>query len=127
MSLAGPVHESTARVGLGLRRAALSVKGAHRHPMMGAEGYWSTLYKSKNVGGAVVVKKLSRIGNSLGLVIERPILDLLNVDESTPPEITTDGDVLTIRPIRDAHRSRVRASAKQAMVAHRETLTKLAK
>ena len=74
-----------------------------------------------------MVKKLSRIGNSLGLVIERPILDLLNVDESTPLEITTDGDVLTIRPIRDAHRSRVRASAKQAMVAHRETLTKLAK
>lgn len=74
-----------------------------------------------------MVKKLSRIGNSLGLIIERPILELLNVDESTPLEVSTDGDVLTIRPVREQHRSRERASAKRAMGAHRTTLSKLAK
>lgn len=74
-----------------------------------------------------MVKKLSRIGNSLGLIIERPILDLLNVDESTPLEITTDGQVLTIRPVREEHRARVRASARCMMADHRETLSKLAK
>lgn len=74
-----------------------------------------------------MVKKLSRIGNSLGLIIERPILELLNVDESTPLEVSTDGNVLTIRPVREEHRSRVRVSAKRAMGAHRTTLSKLAK
>jgi len=74
-----------------------------------------------------MVKKLSRIGNSLGLIIERPILELLNVDESTPLEVSTDGDVLTIRPVRAEPRARVRASAKRMMGAHRSTLAKLAK
>ncbi|MFI5299201.1 MAG: AbrB/MazE/SpoVT family DNA-binding domain-containing protein [Polyangiales bacterium] len=74
-----------------------------------------------------MVKTLSRIGNSLGLIIDRPVLDLLKVDESTPLEISTDGDVLTIRPLRSTHRARVTASAKRAMGAHRETLSKLAK
>jgi antitoxin MazE len=74
-----------------------------------------------------MIKKLSRIGNSLGLIIERPILELLNVDETTPLEVTTDGDVLTIRPVREAHRTRVRGAAKRMMTAHRSTLAKLAK
>jgi antitoxin component of MazEF toxin-antitoxin module len=74
-----------------------------------------------------MVKNLSRIGNSLGLIIERPILELLKVDESTPLEVSTDGDVLTIRPLRDVRSSRVRTSAKRLMNAHRETLSKLAK
>ena len=74
-----------------------------------------------------MVKHLSRIGNSLGLIIERPILELLNIDETTQLEVTTDGDVLTLRPVRQAHRARVRASATRAMKAHAATLTKLAK
>lgn len=36
-------------------------------------------------------KKLSAIGNSLGIVIEKPILDLLDIDRDTEPELTTDG------------------------------------
>jgi antitoxin MazE len=74
-----------------------------------------------------MVKNLSRIGNSFGLIIERPILELLKIEESTPLEVSTDGDVLTIRPLRDARSARVRASAKRMMSAHRETLAKLAK
>ncbi len=74
-----------------------------------------------------MVKNLSRIGNSLGLIIERPILELLKVDESTPLEISTDGDVLTIRPLRKERRERLRSTAKRVMAAHHDTLEKLAK
>ena len=46
-----------------------------------------------------MVKKLSRIGNSLGVILDRPVLELLQIDENTPLEITTDGDVLMLRPV----------------------------
>jgi antitoxin MazE len=45
-----------------------------------------------------MIKKLTKVGNSLALVIDRPILDLLNVDDQTPLEIRTDGHALTITP-----------------------------
>ncbi|NGX55384.1 MAG: hypothetical protein KR126chlam2_01019 [Chlamydiae bacterium] len=44
-------------------------------------------------------KKLTRHGNSLALVIERPILDLLGIDSSTPLTISSpDGCSLVITP-----------------------------
>jgi antitoxin component of MazEF toxin-antitoxin module len=45
-----------------------------------------------------VIKHLTKHGNSVALVIDRPILDLLNIDDSTPLEVTTDGKRLTIAP-----------------------------
>ncbi len=74
-----------------------------------------------------MVKYLTRIGNSLGLIIERPILELLNVDESTPLEITTDGDALIIRPLRGTRSERLSSTAKRVTTAHKETLAKLGK
>ena len=52
-----------------------------------------------------MVKKLTRHGNSLALVIDRPVLQLLKIDGDTPLDIMTDGDVLLVRPIRDAKRT----------------------
>ncbi len=46
-----------------------------------------------------MIKKLTPIGNSLGLIIERPILSLLGIERNTSLEITTDGKTLTIQPI----------------------------
>jgi antitoxin MazE len=43
-------------------------------------------------------KRLTFVGNSLGLVIERPILDLLNITKDTELEVTTDGRRLIIEP-----------------------------
>jgi antitoxin MazE len=71
-------------------------------------------------------KKLSSIGNSLGLVIEKPILELLDIDKDTELEMTTDGARLIIEPIR-LRKRRLLASAKKAMDAHDATLRKLAK
>ncbi|MDX9971877.1 MAG: AbrB/MazE/SpoVT family DNA-binding domain-containing protein [FCB group bacterium] len=46
------------------------------------------------------MKKLTKHGNSLALVIEKPILDLLKIDANTQLEVSTDGDVLVVRPHR---------------------------
>ena len=51
-----------------------------------------------------MIKKLTRVGNSLAMVIDRPILELLHVDADTPLEVTTDGRTLTISPISEEAR-----------------------
>ena len=48
-----------------------------------------------------MIKKLVRHGNSLALVIDKAILDLLRIDHDTPLELITDGDVIIIKPERD--------------------------
>jgi antitoxin MazE len=48
--------------------------------------------------GATVIKRLTKHGNSMALVIDRPILDLLKIDDETPLEVSTDGKSLTIAP-----------------------------
>jgi antitoxin component of MazEF toxin-antitoxin module len=72
-------------------------------------------------------KKLSAIGNSLGIVIEKPILELLDIDRETELDMRTDGERLIIEPIRGARRAKVKAAAQRAMAAHDATLRKLAK
>jgi antitoxin MazE len=71
-------------------------------------------------------KKLTAIGNSLGIVIEKPILELLAIDRETDLEITTDGHRLIVEPVR-RRRKRVLESARRVMAAHDETFRKLAK
>jgi antitoxin MazE len=51
-----------------------------------------------------VVKKLTKHGNSLALVIDRPILDLLKIDPETPLDISTDGKQLIIAPAKPSAR-----------------------
>jgi len=51
-----------------------------------------------------MIKKLSKHGNSLALVIDRPVLDLLEIDEGTPLEISTDGRALVVTPVVDEAR-----------------------
>ena len=72
-------------------------------------------------------KKLSAIGNSLGIVIEKPILELLDIDRETELDMRTDGERLIIEPIRGVKRAKVKAAVQRAMTAHDATLRKLAK
>ena len=53
-----------------------------------------------------MVKKLTRHGNILALVIDRGVLDLLGIDDQTPLDISTDGKLLIISPVRDEKRRR---------------------
>jgi antitoxin component of MazEF toxin-antitoxin module len=45
-----------------------------------------------------MVKKLTKHGNSLALVIDRPILDLLKIDPETALDVSTDGKRLIVSP-----------------------------
>jgi hypothetical protein len=47
-------------------------------------------------------KRLTRIGNSYGLVIEKPILELLGISAESDLDMTTDGTRLFIEPIASA-------------------------
>ena len=51
-----------------------------------------------------MVKTLTKHGNSLALVIDRAILELLDIKPNTPLDISTDGEMLFISPVRDADR-----------------------
>ena len=62
--------------------------------------------------GNRVVKKLTKHGNSLALIIDRPILDLLKIDPETPLDISTDGRQLIVAPAKSsARRKKDRGSA----------------
>lgn len=71
-------------------------------------------------------KKLSTVGNSFGLVIEKPILELLKIDRDTELEMSTDGNRLIIEPIRSEKKG-LRSSAEKIMKKHDSPFRKLAK
>jgi antitoxin component of MazEF toxin-antitoxin module len=72
-------------------------------------------------------KKLSAIGNSLGIVIEKPILELLDITRDTELELKTDGDRLIVTPIRKGRRQRVKEAVDEVLTDHASTFRKLAK
>ncbi|HTY26318.1 MAG TPA: hypothetical protein VMC85_24540 [Desulfomonilaceae bacterium] len=48
-----------------------------------------------------MIKKLTKHGNSLALILDKPVLELLKIDAETPLEISTDGQTLIVSPVRD--------------------------
>ncbi len=58
------------------------------------------------------IKKLTKTGNSLALVLDKPLLQQLGIDEETELEISTNGDALVVSPVRrSAHERKVRKAA----------------
>jgi antitoxin component of MazEF toxin-antitoxin module len=51
-------------------------------------------------------KKLTRTGNSVALVLDKPVLEQLGLDENSEVEVSTNGDVLVMTPLRSAARER---------------------
>lgn len=59
-----------------------------------------------------MVETLSRTGNSLALILDKPLLEATGIDAETPLEVSADGDVIVIAPVRSAaDRKRFRAAA----------------
>lgn len=74
-----------------------------------------------------MTKNLVSIGNSLGIIIEKPILELLKIERDTPLEISTDGGRLIIEPVsKEEQKRRVKEASAWVMEKHKETLRKLA-
>jgi antitoxin component of MazEF toxin-antitoxin module len=74
-----------------------------------------------------MIKTLTKHGNSLALVIEKPVLDLLGADADTPFDVTTDGQALVLTPVRDATRGQdFKAALEQVNRKYAKALKKLA-
>jgi len=74
-----------------------------------------------------MIKHLTTHGNSLALIIEKAILDLLKIKPKTPLEITTDGQNIIISPVKELQREKVfRSALHKVNQQHAKTLKKLA-
>lgn len=51
-----------------------------------------------------MIKTLTKHGNSLALVIEKPILEIIGADSDTLFDVSTDGQVLILSPVKDPGR-----------------------
>jgi len=50
-------------------------------------------------------KKLTRTGNSLALVLDKRLLDRVGIDADTPLEVSTNGQVIVVSPVRTRRRT----------------------
>ncbi|HET7710855.1 MAG TPA: AbrB/MazE/SpoVT family DNA-binding domain-containing protein [Thermoanaerobaculia bacterium] len=51
-------------------------------------------------------KRLTRTGNSLAIVLDKPLLEATGIDEETEVEISTNGEIIVLTPVRDRKRQR---------------------
>lgn len=74
-----------------------------------------------------MIKHLTNHGNSLALIIDRGVLDLLKINAETPLSITTDGKGLHVYPAKEDDRQRtVRGAYARMSGKYRKALRKLA-
>ena len=52
-----------------------------------------------------MTKTLTRSGNSLALVIDKPLLEATGITADSQLEVSTDGDVIIISPVRSKKRT----------------------
>jgi antitoxin component of MazEF toxin-antitoxin module len=52
-----------------------------------------------------MIKTLTRTGNSLALVIDKAILEATGITADSQLEVSTDGDVIVISPVRTRKRT----------------------
>jgi antitoxin component of MazEF toxin-antitoxin module len=76
-----------------------------------------------------MTKRLQAVGNSSGIIIDKPILELLRITPETELDISTDGERLIVTPVRsDADRKGKLARAQhRTLKSHERTFRKLAK
>ena len=74
-----------------------------------------------------MIKHLTAHGNSLALIIEKGVLELLKIGPDTPLELTTDGRNLIISPVKDSKREEtLKLALAKVNRKHGKTLRKLA-
>ena len=80
----------------------------------------------RRIYGRGMTKRLVRHGDSAALILDKPILELLNVTMDTPLEITTDGRSLVISPTVSHSEDEFRTSLERINRTFAPTLTRLA-
>jgi antitoxin component of MazEF toxin-antitoxin module len=51
------------------------------------------------------VKKLTRQGNSAALIVDRALMELMDIDSDTPLKLTVEGRKLIVEPLSDEERA----------------------
>ena len=86
-----------------------------------------SIHCGTNYGGVRMVKKLTKHGNSLALVLDRGVLDLLEINADTLLNIKTDGKCLIITPSQTpARQKRFQAALAKVNQQYGPALKKLA-
>ena len=76
-----------------------------------------------------VTKKLTRHGNSLALIIDKPLLRLLNISEKTNLELLIEDGALVVRPVAGKKRkskAEIKRLAEEIMDEYADVFKKLA-
>lgn len=68
--------------------------------------------------------KITNMGSDCGIILERPLLDALNIAPESEVEIRIEREALVVRPIRDTQYNAV-AEAFQQLVEHPEEITRV--
>jgi antitoxin component of MazEF toxin-antitoxin module len=75
----------------------------------------------------MATKKPITVGNSLAVVLDKPILEATGITKDTQLEVSTNGDVIVLSPVRDKARSaRISAIAEGIFTRHAGAFRKLA-
>lgn len=75
-----------------------------------------------------MIKKLTRTGNSVAVVLDKPLLEQLGLDENSDVEISTNGQLIVISPVHDTARDRkFRKSAEKISRTYAGLFRRLAK
>lgn len=73
-----------------------------------------------------MIKRIVKHGNGRAISLEKPLLDLLKIDETTDLEISTDGVGLKIYPV-SASNSAFQAAKERALKRQQATIKDLSK
>jgi antitoxin component of MazEF toxin-antitoxin module len=73
------------------------------------------------------IKQLTRIGNSTGLIIDRALLQQLDLGPESEVEIRVQGDSLVITPHRHASNEQFERAANHVFATRKRLLKRLAK
>ena len=76
----------------------------------------------------MMIKRLTRQGNSAALIIDRTLMDLLGIDQDTELKLTVTGRKLMIEPIEETERSKkFKEASARVMKKNAELFRRLAK
>jgi len=74
-----------------------------------------------------MIKKLIQHGNSSAIILDKPIMELLQIDNETLLEVSTDGKNIILSPVKDKRRlNKLNQSLSRINRKHHSTLKKLA-
>ncbi len=74
-----------------------------------------------------LVKKLIRVGDSTGVILERAILQRVDIEPGSEVEVSVEGNAIVIRPHRYADDDDARAAGRNVIRKRRRLLERLSK